>query len=102
MKNYKLIINPFAETEIKEAREWYNSQKNNLGEEYLAEFKKTVLRIQSNPFQFPIIMKEIRKADTGRFPYSVFYYVNQSVINIFAVFHTSRNPMIWKQRFENK
>ncbi len=102
MKTYKLIINPFAEIEIKETRNWYNLQKDNLGEEYLQEIKKTAIRIQGNPFQFPVIKKKIRKVVVSRFPFSIYFYIDELTINVFAVFHTSRNPMIWKQRFDSK
>lgn len=102
MKTYKLIINPFAEIEIKETRNWYNLQKDNLGEEYLQEIKKTAIRIPENPFQFPKIKKKRRKVVVNKFPFSIYFYINELTINVFAVFHTSRNPMIWKQRFDSK
>jgi len=102
MKTYKLIINPFAEIEIKETRNWYNLQKDNLGEEYLQEIKKTTIRIQENPLQFPKIKNKIRKVVISRFPFSIYFYIDELTINVFAVFHTSRNPMIWKERFDNK
>jgi len=29
-----------------------------------------------------------------RFPFGVFYFVKNDVINVFAIFHFSRNPQI--------
>lgn len=46
MSNYKLIINPFAEQDIRDARDWYNEQKENLGSELIIEVKQTLI----NPF----------------------------------------------------
>ena len=34
MRLYNLKIHPFAEQELKEARNWYNLQKENLGDEF--------------------------------------------------------------------
>lgn len=99
---YKLIINPFAELELEEAKDWYNLQQDNLGNEFVMEIDKTIIRIIENPFQFPKEKKQIHKAVVKNFPYYLFFYVDDFLINIFAVFHSSRNPMIWKKRFENK
>ncbi len=100
MNKFKLVINPFAEVDIKDSIEWYNFQKENLGEEFTQKIKETVFRINDNPFQFPKVKKKIRKAIVNRFPYSIFFYIDDSVINVFAVFHISRNPIIWQKRFD--
>ena len=102
MNGYILIINPFAQLEIREAKNWYNLQKENLGDEFLYEIKNTIQRIQTKPFQFPLERREIRKAVLNKFPYSIFFFISESIINVFAVFHASRNPMLWKSRFKNK
>ena len=98
MSVYRLIINPFAEQDILEARDWYNEQKENLGNELIQEIKQTVISIEVNPLQFPEVRKNIRRAIVNRFPYSIFFTVNTTVINVFALFHTSRNPKVWKKR----
>ncbi len=99
---YKIIINPFAELELEEAKKWYNLQQKNLGNEFVKEIDKTIIRIEQNPLQFPKEREQIRRAVVRRFPYSLFFYVDDFIINIFAVFHSSRNPIIWKKRFDNK
>ena len=102
MIDYKLLINPFAELELIQAKGNYNLLKEDLGERFVKEIDKTINNINKNPFQFPIEKKEIRKAVISNFPFVIFFYVVNSTINVFAVFHTSRNPMIWKKRFNNK
>ncbi|MEA2043067.1 MAG: type II toxin-antitoxin system RelE/ParE family toxin [Bacteroidota bacterium] len=99
---YRLIIHPFAELELEEAKDWYSLQQGNLGNEFVIEIDKIIIRIIENPFQFSKEKKQIRKAVVKRFPYSLFFYEDNFTINIFAVFHSSRNPVIWKKRFENK
>ena len=99
MTEYKLLINPFAEADLIDTKEWYDLQKENLGLEFVNEVKKTIFRIQENPLQFPVIRAKIRKALVKRFPFSIFFYIDETVINVFAVFHTHRNPIIWKKRF---
>ncbi len=98
MSNYKIIINPFAELDILDARDWYNDQKENLGSEFILEIKHTIEKIEINPLQFPEVKKDIRRALVNRFPYIIFFTVYEPVVNIFALFHTSRNPKVWKSR----
>jgi hypothetical protein len=74
MSEYRLIINRFAEQDILEARDWYNEQKENLGNELIQEIKQTVISIEDNPLQFPEVRKSIRKAIVNRFPKSVFLF----------------------------
>lgn len=54
MINYKLIINPFAEEDLVSSNNWYEEQKEGLGKEFILEIKKTIIKIQQNPEQFPI------------------------------------------------
>lgn len=98
MNSYSVIINPFAEKDIVDAKNWYNKQKEKLGNELLQEIKQTIQSIEENPLQFPEIKSEIRRAIVNRFPYLIFFTVDAPIINVFALFHTSRNPKIWKMQ----
>ncbi|MDX9771709.1 MAG: type II toxin-antitoxin system RelE/ParE family toxin [Tenuifilaceae bacterium] len=98
MAGHKLIINPFAEQDILDAQDWYNDQTENFGSELVQEIKHTIHSIEVNPLQFPEVKRNIRRAIVNGFPYSVFYTINKSVIIVFALFHHSRNPRIWRKR----
>ena len=100
MIKYQLIINPFAEIDLYDAKKWYDLQKENLGSEFIQETENTIFQIKNNPFQFPLIKSKIHRAVVSRFPYSIFFYVDENIINVFAIFHTHRNPVIWKERFK--
>ena len=94
MKDFSLIINPFAEEDLKNAKKWYDLQLESLGDDFLQEIRKTIFLIQKNPSQFQKVRKQIRRAVVKQFPYSIYFIVNNQVINVFAVFHSSRNPNI--------
>ena len=100
MIKYSLIINPFAEQDLEDAKSWYDLEKEKLSIEFIEEVDNILLRIINNPFQFPVENNKIRKALVKRFPFSIFFYIEKDVINVFAVFHTYRNPKIWKNRFK--
>ncbi len=98
MIKYKLIINSFAEQDMEDACMWYNLKKKRLCNEFIEELDTVFIRIVNNPFQFPLFEKKIRKAIINQFPYSVFFYIEKEIVNVFAVFHTHRNPKVWKKR----
>jgi len=102
MKKFKLLINPFAEKDIEDAKNYYDEQKEGLGEEFVQEVKKTVKRIKKNPFQFPKEKKEARKVRVDRFPFGIFFIEKDLIINVFSVFHFSRNPKTWENRIDKK
>ena len=98
MISYRLIINSFAELDLKLAKEWYDLQQNKLGEEFILEVEEVFIRIEKSPKQFPKALKNIRKAVVHRFPFSIYFSLIGEKIIVFAVFHNSRNPIIWKKR----
>jgi len=98
MSSLKLIINPFAELDLQVAYEWYDLKKEGLGKEFLNEVEITLDRVHQNPHQFQKIKKQIRMAVVKHFPFGVFYFVKNDVINVFAIFHFSRNPQNLKKR----
>ncbi len=99
MNNYRLLINPFAELDLLEAYEWYELKQENLGKRFIKEVNYIIEHIKENPFQFPEIKKDIRQAIVNNFPFVIFFYLKDDLINVFAIFHSSRNPIIWKKRF---
>jgi plasmid stabilization system protein ParE len=98
MISYQLRIHPFAEFDMNHAKGWYNLKSENLGNEFMSEVELTVSQILNNPYQFPRVTINTRKAVINRFPYSIFYQIGFNTIDLYAIFHNSRNPIIWKQR----
>lgn len=96
--NYKLIVRPEAEAELTDAFVWYEQQVAGLGDHFLLAIDATINAILRNPLQYPVIYKNVRRALTRRFPYQVFFVMNDAQIVIIAVFHGMRNPAIWQQR----
>lgn len=95
---YSLIIKPLAELDATKAVNWYNNKKAGLGEEFLLVLDAVIHAIERNPKQYQIVYKNIRRVFIQRFPYGIFFVVEENVIYVLAIQHTSRNPKIWKNR----
>lgn len=97
---YKIIILPLAMQDIKEAAQWYNKQQKGLGKRFTGEIKEKVDFIKNNPDATNIRYNNVRTAVLNSFPFIMHYHINQpeNLILVTAVFHTSRDPEIWKSR----
>jgi toxin ParE1/3/4 len=87
-----------AKEESEESKEYYESKRLGLGKEFAQEVDKTLQRIEETPEQFPEVYKTVRRALLDRFPFCIFFRLKETVIQVIAVFHTSRDPEKWKNR----
>ncbi len=102
MNAYHLIISPDAENDIEQAYNWYETQKEGLGAEFFEQVKITFVQIENNPKPFFEYKPLVRRAIVKRFPYGIFFYLSETTINVFAVFHSSRNPMTLGKRYKKE
>jgi plasmid stabilization system protein ParE len=96
--NYRLLIRRQAKSDLRQAVRWYEGQSPGLGREFVAEVEATLNRISDNPLQYQTIYREMRRAIPRKFPYGVFYRVEQDAIVVFAIVHLHRNPASWQDR----
>jgi toxin ParE1/3/4 len=93
-----IFIRPEAEKDIREAYSWYETQMSGLGANFILQVDAQLRSLQRNPLQYPIIHREMRRCLVRRFPYSIFYMVEDKRIVILAVFHAKRDPKSWQMR----
>ena len=95
----ELIVAPEAEQDIAEAYAWYEARRVGLGEEFLSCVDACIQAICRMPEMHGAIHEAYRRTLVRRFPYAVFYeYINQ-LVTVYGLFHTSRDPHKWRQRF---
>jgi plasmid stabilization system protein ParE len=80
---------------------WYERQSPGLGLEFLRSVEAIIDSIQRHPQMYPAVLPDYRRALVRRFPYGVFYQVEPERIVIYAVFHCSQDPDLWKARLMN-
>jgi plasmid stabilization system protein ParE len=98
-KKYKLILSPEAEKELKISSEFYEGRQPGLGKDFVSEVKKTFERIVATPEQFiKLRNRQLRKAKVCRFPFGIYFAEKDFMINVLAVFHSSRNPRNLRKR----
>ncbi|MCP4213614.1 MAG: type II toxin-antitoxin system RelE/ParE family toxin [bacterium] len=100
--NLPIIVTPEAEEDIRSTYHWYKDKSPGLGKEFLHMVDEAINSIAENPDIRQIVYKNIKRALTRRFPYGIFYIVEEVNIVVIAVLHAKRNPKLWKERFAEK
>ena len=98
MSNKQIIIRPEAESDIKDAYEWYEAQRKGLGENILLCIEESLSRVSRNPAIYSVVYKEVRRVLIHRFPFGIFFIESNESISVLAVLHARRNPKAWKSR----
>lgn len=95
---YPVVFRRKAQDELDDAGDWYEKERQGLGLEFLQVVDKLLQDIVGHSNQFPILYRDVHKAVAKRFPYCVYFRVRDEKIVVLAVFHTARNPAVWKLR----
>lgn len=96
-----LRFTPEADAELTQARQWYSHQRKDLDLRFMLYIEQALSRILDNPYAFPPVHGNLRRAVVRRFPFAIFYEITAEEIQIMAVFHSRRNPEAWKSRVGN-
>lgn len=96
--NYTVRLREEAELDLAQAAEWYESQRDGLGHEFLNEFNSTFETMALHPQSFPVVHRGTHRALIARFPFAVYYRVQGENLVVLAVMHGSRHPLRWRSR----
>ncbi len=94
----RLLLEPEAEAEFLEAGRWYAERNPAMAAAFRVSVSRTLEAVERAPQQFPIALRDIRKALVRRFPYVVYYVVLSDVISVIAIIHGRRDPRVWQAR----
>lgn len=96
----RVVVTPAAATDVGDAHDWYETQSNGLGAEFLRAVDAIVATVQRTPAAFPAVHGRVHRALLRRFPYGVFFIESGSDIIVLAVVHSRRHPRVWQSRTE--
>ncbi|MCE9554163.1 MAG: type II toxin-antitoxin system RelE/ParE family toxin [Planctomycetes bacterium] len=87
-----LVVAPEAEAELAEAKSWYENLRPGLEDDFIEDIELVFVRIRRNPEFYGIICDDIRFARADRFPYGIFFRIEEASIVVLSVRHGSREP----------
>lgn len=99
---YKIIVSPRAQKEIENAIDYYALYSSDAPKHFIEAVQMAYSTLAENPY-FRIRYKNIRALRMKRFPYSLYFIINEdkNTVRILSCFHNKRNPNS-KPRFKYK
>lgn len=95
-----IIISPPAYMDIDEAIAWYETQKHDLGIDFLLRFYEVSNLLTEHPHLGPIVHEHFRRILMGTFPYAIYYAIEGDDILIIAVWNEKRSQKFLKKRLK--
>jgi hypothetical protein len=71
---------------------WYETKSYGLGDEFLRMFYACVGDILRNPLLYQKVHSEFRRCLLRRFPYAIYFIINNDQIMVTGLFHCARDP----------
>lgn len=94
-----LILTEKAEEDLDDAYHWYEEQEPGLGKEVIRCIDAKIANINRHPLHHLVVQSEnVRRALVSRFPFSIYFEIEEGLITIFAILHQRRSPDYWKSR----
>jgi toxin ParE1/3/4 len=100
IKRYNLEISDEAENDFDNSFDYYYNESSQIANAFFQRINTSLEIIRKSPLSFQVIHKDLRKFSVNQFPFVIYFQVVDFTIRILAIFHTSRNPKIWKERLD--
>ena len=97
-KPFSLELSDEAEVDFNKSYKFYYEDSPKVAETYFKQINIAFENVKQNPESFPVVRKNVRKYVVKKFPFVIYYQIVDTVIQVIAIFHTSRNPEIWNER----
>ncbi|MFP4333507.1 MAG: type II toxin-antitoxin system RelE/ParE family toxin [Campylobacterales bacterium] len=81
-----------AKEDVEISFEWYEKQRKGLGFEFLDCLEVGIKKIINNPEAYGICYSSFRRFLIRRFPFSVYYTIEQDGIVVHSVFDNRQHP----------
>ena len=83
---------PEVEEDALAAYAWYEKKAKGLGDEFLRAFYASANEIARTPLISPVVHEAFRRRLLRRFPYAVYFRIENNEIIVFGLFHCARSP----------
>ena len=89
--SWQVTIRDAAQSDLREARAWYEGRREGLGDEFLLAVADAMLALEEAPQRHPIYYRDFRRILTDRFPYKIFYRIDGQAVIVYRVLHGARD-----------
>lgn len=91
-REFHVIVRKRAEDQIASAYDWYEQQREGLGEEFLACVREAIEHLKTSADLYAIVYEKFRRIGVRRFPYGVFYHIRKNNrVSVQCVLHNRQS-----------
>jgi len=94
----RVRVTPEAQADLAEGRDWYEAASAGLGDAFIAEVEASIRSAADWPNAATPVEGPIRRALVARFPYGVFYVLEEETLVVLGCVHVRRHARVWKSR----
>ncbi len=94
----RFIVRPEAEDDLASSFRWYETKSWGLGTEFLRAVDVCYASVRRSPKSYQEVRPGVRRARLRKFPYSIYYVLDERGIAILACLHWRRDPGEWIRR----
>ena len=94
----EIIVRREAQFDVQEAFDYYEEKSKGLGLEFMRSMDAALQSVKRNPTSYQKIYKEPRRLLLRKFPYALFYLVEETRVIVIAVLHQKRGELDWVRR----
>ena len=93
---WEVVSRPEALRDIVKATKWYTNENRRAGESFSRAVDAAVESVRQNPYLYPIVIRQTRRAPVPGFPYGLYYWIADDHVVATACTHYSRHPRHWR------
>ena len=89
---YSVRYKPAAAAEVANAIAWYAEPEIDQAASFVRELERTEAHLMSRPELYQRVEGDIRRAVLRRFPYALFYVIENDLVIVLACMHQHQRP----------
>ncbi len=97
----KYSFHPEALEEYLNAVSYYADISHRLAESFIKAIETGIENIITSPEAWQIVEEEVRRHLIYRFPFGIYFCIEDDRVFIYAIMHLSRHPDYWKGRHQS-
>ena len=95
---FHIELSDEAEVDFEKSYTYYYKDSPKVADTFFTEINLAFERIGQAPNISPIVRESIRRYVVKKFPFVIYYRIISEMIQVIAIFHSSRSPKIWNER----
>jgi plasmid stabilization system protein ParE len=88
--SWQITLRSAAEADLRDASNWYDRQREGLGNEFLLAVADAMVAREQGPDRRSLYYRDFRRVLTQRFPYKVFYRIEGHNVIVYRILHGAR------------